>query len=118
MPGLLLAAQEPLHLRSIWALLGRDDEDVREGLERLGGLLSRDGEGRFTLFHLKLRDFLRDDPSQPERAALLPADEEERWHLHLAEWAEGGAPDSWGEMMVVVVWIKSLLVQKSHYFLE
>ncbi|HEU4329430.1 MAG TPA: AAA family ATPase [Roseiflexaceae bacterium] len=88
--GLLLAAREPLHLRAARALLGRDQDEVREGLERLGGLLSRDGEGRFTLFHLKLRDFLRDDPAQPDRAALFPADEEERWHQRLADWAEQG----------------------------
>ncbi len=88
--GLLLAAREPLSLRVVRALLGRDQDEVREGLERLGGLLSRDGEGRFTLFHLKLRDFLRDDPERPERAALFPADEEERWHQRLADWAERG----------------------------
>ncbi|GAB4204572.1 MAG: hypothetical protein OHK0022_29850 [Roseiflexaceae bacterium] len=89
--GLLLAAQEPLHSRAMRALIERDLEATREGIDRLGGLLLRDGQDRVTLFHLKLRDFLREDPRQPQRAALFAADEEQEWHRRLADWCERGA---------------------------
>ncbi len=91
MLGLLLAAQEPLHPRAMRTLIGRDMEATREGIDRLGGLLLRDGQDRATLFHLKLRDFLREDPRLPQRAALFAADEEQEWHGRLADWCEGGA---------------------------
>ncbi|HEU4325913.1 MAG TPA: hypothetical protein VFS21_22425 [Roseiflexaceae bacterium] len=89
--GLLLAAQEPLHPRAMRTLIGRDLEATREGIDRLGGLLLRDGQDRVTLFHLKLRDFLREDPRQPQRAALFAIDEEQEWHARLADWCERGA---------------------------
>ncbi|HEU4322896.1 MAG TPA: hypothetical protein VFS21_07070 [Roseiflexaceae bacterium] len=88
--GLLLAAREPLRLRAIRTLIGQPDDAVQEGLERLGGLLQRDGEGRYTLFHLKLRDYLREDTAQPAKRYVFATDEEEQWHARLAVWAEEG----------------------------
>ncbi|GAB4212780.1 MAG: hypothetical protein OHK0022_49070 [Roseiflexaceae bacterium] len=88
--GLLLAAREPLRLRAIRTLISQPEDAVQEGLERLGGLLQRDGEGRYTLFHLKLRDYLREDTAQPGKRYVFAADEEEQWHARLAVWAEEG----------------------------
>jgi hypothetical protein len=65
--GVLLAAREPLGLRPIRQLIGQDDDSVRDGLQRLGGLLARDGRDRYYLNHLKLHDYLRQDPQRPEK---------------------------------------------------
>ncbi|HEU4325496.1 MAG TPA: AAA family ATPase [Roseiflexaceae bacterium] len=89
--GLLLAAREPLRLRAIRTLIGQPEDTVQDGLERLGGLLQRDGEGRYTLFHLKLRDYLREDTAHAGKRYVFAADEEEQWHARLARWPEEGA---------------------------
>jgi tetratricopeptide (TPR) repeat protein len=88
--GLLLAARDPLSMRALRSLIAADDDECREGLQRLGGLLTRDGEGRFYLYHLKLNDFLRQDLQQPGREYVFAADEEEAYHQKLADWCSGG----------------------------
>ncbi len=88
--GLLLAARDPLSARAIRALIGVEDDECREGLQRLGGLLARDGEGRWYLYHLKLSDYLRQNPAQPQKAYVFATDEEERYHQQLADWGTGG----------------------------
>jgi tetratricopeptide (TPR) repeat protein len=94
--GTLLAAQEPLAAASIRAIIGQEDEAVRATLVRLGGLLARDGQGRSTLFHLKLRDFLREDLQHPDRGHIFAADEEQDEHQKLADWCEcGGLSGIW-----------------------
>jgi len=80
--GLLLATRAPLSQRALRALIGIDDLRTRQGLERLGGLVQRDGEGRYGLFHLKLGEHLRQ--------AVFASDEEEGYHQQLAAWCEGG----------------------------
>nr|BBH92098.1 hypothetical protein KTA_02970 [Thermogemmatispora argillosa] len=99
--GILLVAQEPLPvpaLRQLVGLAGQgeiDLEEVQEGLRRLGGLVMRDQQGGYTLFHLKLRDYLRGgsgEPDGPQRepAGLFDEEEERRWHGLLAHWCEQG----------------------------
>jgi tetratricopeptide (TPR) repeat protein len=96
--GLLLATQEPLSLRALRALVGVDDHDMREGLRCLGGLLSRDSQGHFYLFHLKLFDFLRQDETRHDKEYIFAADEEEDQHARLAAWcAQGGLAAIWQE---------------------
>ncbi|MBX5458710.1 MAG: caspase family protein, partial [Thermogemmatispora sp.] len=107
--GILLVAQEPLTIAALRQLLtlanGRaiDLEEVRQGLQRLGGLVMRDQQGGYTLFHLKLRDCLRGgrggtggSPKEPE--GLFDEEEERRWHGLLAAWCEqGGLARLWQE---------------------
>ena len=80
--GLLLAARAPLSQRALRALIGADDLRTKQGLQRLGGLVQRDGEGCYGLFHLKLGDYLRQ--------GVFAADEEEGYHQQLVSWCEGG----------------------------
>ncbi|NTU85407.1 MAG: ATP-binding protein, partial [Chloroflexales bacterium] len=88
--GLLLAARAPLSQRALRTLIGADDLRARQGLERLGGLIQRDGEGCYGLFHLKLGDFLRQSLAYPEDVYIFATDEEEGYHQQLADWCAGG----------------------------
>ena len=88
--GVLLATQSALALRAIRALIDQDDETVREGLQRLGGLIARDSDGRYALYHLKLRDYLRYDAAQPTKDYIFAPDEEETYHQKFIAWCEGG----------------------------
>ena len=88
--GLLLAARTPLGQLAIRQLLGVDGQTLRDGLQKLGGLLAQDVKGRYHLFHLKLRDFLRQDERRPNKTYIFDTDEEEIWHSRLAAWCEAG----------------------------
>ncbi len=87
--GVLLVAREPLGVRHIRQILGIEDDRLREGMQRLGGLLTRDWQQRYSLFHLKLYDYLRQDEQQPNKEYIFATDEEEGWHKRLAQWCEG-----------------------------
>ena len=87
--GVLLVAQEPLGVRQIRQILGVDDDRLRAGLERLGGLIVRDWQQRYSLFHLKLYEYLRQDEQRPAKEYIFATDEEEGWHKRLAQWCEG-----------------------------
>ncbi|GHO79576.1 hypothetical protein KSD_73470 [Ktedonobacter sp. SOSP1-85] len=86
--GLLLTAREPLGMRSIRQILGVEDERLREGMTRLGGLLTDDGKRHYSLFHLKLYDYLRQDQHNPGKEYIFASDEEEGWHQKIALWCE------------------------------
>jgi tetratricopeptide (TPR) repeat protein len=88
--GVLLVAREPLTERNLRAILNLDDERLREGIARLGGLIDNNGRNRYTLFHLKLYDYLRQDESNPLKEYIFARDEEEGWHDALAQWCERG----------------------------
>ena len=88
--GVLLVAREPLTGRQLRAILDLDDERLREGIARLGGLIADDGKNRYTLFHLKLYDYLRQDEERPHKEYIFARDEEEGWHDTLAQWCERG----------------------------
>ncbi len=88
--GSLLVAREPLSLRHLREIIGVDDDSLREGIERLGGLLAQDGQHRYYLFHLKLQDYLRQNESIPEKEYVFAINEEESWHKKLAQWCERG----------------------------
>ncbi|MBX5448800.1 TIR domain-containing protein [Thermogemmatispora sp.] len=97
--GLLLVAREPLgpsHLSDILAPL--PTYQVRDALRQLGGLLVSDSNGHYSLFHSKLRDYLRQDPQQPGKPYLFTVAEEAHWHRILADWCErGGSELIWQE---------------------
>jgi len=88
--GLLLAAREPLGLRQIRSLLQIEDDRLRDGIRRLGGLLADTGQQRYALFHLKLYDYLRQNEQLPGKDYIFATDEEEAWHAVLATWCEKG----------------------------
>jgi hypothetical protein len=87
--GTLLAVREPFSTRALRSVLSLDDEQVRTGLMRLGGLVAQDSEGRYFLYHLKFQDYLRQDPAKPEKDYVFALDEEEVWHQSLATWCGG-----------------------------
>jgi hypothetical protein len=94
--GVLLAAQEPLLRQHIGQITKHRSEKVREALQRLGGLVPEDGQQRYSLYHLKFRDFLREDPERPNKESLFEAREEAAWHQVLADWcASGGLGTIW-----------------------
>ncbi|WP_069806053.1 TIR domain-containing protein [Thermogemmatispora onikobensis] len=97
--GLLLVAREPLGQAQLSHILAPlPTYQVRDALQQLGGLLVADSSGRYSLFHLKLRDYLRQDAEQPARPYLFSAAEEARWHRVLADWCErGGSELIWQE---------------------
>jgi hypothetical protein len=88
--GVLLVAREPLTGRQLRTILDLDDERLREGIARLGGLVDDDGKQGYSLFHLKLYDYLRQDEKRPHKDYIFARDEEEGWHDTLARWCEGG----------------------------
>ncbi len=96
--GILLATCEPLqsaHIRQILPTI--DDERLRDALTRLGGLLTMSGQRAYALFHLKLRDYLREDEAHPH-AHIFARDEEEHYHALLAHWCtRGGLAHIWNE---------------------
>lgn len=88
--GVLLTTMEPLLAVQIRQIIQVDDEQTRTGLVRLGGLLVRDGEGRYSLFHRKLSEYLRQGPGQAHDDYVFSSDEEEQWHSKIADWCEQG----------------------------
>jgi tetratricopeptide (TPR) repeat protein/uncharacterized caspase-like protein len=88
--GVLLVAREPLGLRHIRQILGEEDDRLREGIERLGGLIAKDWQQRYSLFHLKLYEYLQQDEHLPAKEYIFATDEEEGWHKRLAQWCEQG----------------------------
>ena len=86
--GVLLVAQEPLSLFCIKDILQVEYYKVRDGLIRLGGLLTQNNQQRYSLFHLKLRDYLCQSLNTSQEGALFSKEEEESWHSRLADWCE------------------------------
>jgi hypothetical protein len=94
--GTLLVAQEPLTLRHLRQLLDVEYDQIRDGLRKLGGLVGEDGQGRRYLYHLKFRDYLRQDRSKPSKEYIFAEDEEETRHKRLVGWCEqGGLASIW-----------------------
>jgi tetratricopeptide (TPR) repeat protein len=86
--GVLLVAREPLGRQPIRQIVGVEDDRLRDGLLRLGGLVIPDGQERYSLFHRKFYDYLRQDEHRPEKEYLFATDEEQAWHTRLAHWCE------------------------------
>jgi len=95
--GVLLVARRSLSRAALRRLVQVDDEELREALERLGGLVLRDQRGNYTLYHLKLRDYLREEPARPEKPFVFAADEERELHGRLAAWCAPEENALWEE---------------------
>src|SRR6266487_1638922 len=93
--GLLLAAPEPLASWQIKHILQIEDERLKDALTRLGGLVVDAGQRRYTLFHLKLRDYLQQDEENAQKDYIFATDELEGWHARLAEWCERDLSAIW-----------------------
>ncbi len=98
--GVFLAAQEPLGLDAIRHILCIEKEEVREGIQRLGGLVEQSGRGKYYLYHLKFRDYLRGDTFAEE--AVISVEEEQLRHEQLALWCAGEDPNGG-----TVIWQKT-----------
>ncbi len=90
--GLLLATQEPISTSAMGHILGLEDEDLRSGLQRLGGLIEEDSKGRRYLFHLKLKEYLKEDKSRHDKGYIISEQEERLQHIQLADWCAKNDP--------------------------
>lgn len=114
----LMAAREPLSHYALRDLLKSSGEDVRDALERLGGLIARDEHDRYYLFHLKLQEFLRQDLNRPQKRYIFDADEETGCHQKLVNWCEsgqGGIDIIWQESKYDVAEQHRRLYARRHY---
>jgi tetratricopeptide (TPR) repeat protein len=91
--GLLLVVQEPFGIAPMRFLLGVEDIDLRMGLQRLGGLVAQDSQGRFFLYHLKVRDYLLEDVDDSEKPFVVSHDQIVALHGRLAVWCGGDTGD-------------------------
>ncbi len=98
--GILLVTREPLarmhlkHIINLNRIPPVDGWQINEALERLGGLVISDGQQRYTLFHLKLRDYLREDESRPYKRFVFDVEDEQNLHQWMVRWCEPGEPAS------------------------
>ena len=92
--GLLSVTREPLrrdHLKRLLTLDAArpiDGEQVDRGLQGLGGLLVRDNQERYSVYHLKLRAYLLQDIQQPQKKYLFDCDDQQRLHGRFVAWCE------------------------------
>ncbi len=84
--GVLLVAQEPLSDTALHRILREDGEEVREGLLKLGGLVTYDSRRHYQLFHLKFYEYLRAERHEGHTQAVFDSDDQMRWHSRVAEW--------------------------------
>lgn len=76
----LTVAQEALTVTMLSTLVGADSDRIRDGLQRLGGLLRSD-QDRYEIDHRKFRDYLC--------SSIFTLDEQQAQHRSLANWCEG-----------------------------
>ncbi|HEY0607591.1 MAG TPA: caspase family protein, partial [Herpetosiphonaceae bacterium] len=88
--GFLYVAGESLSRPILCSLLNAPNWEVREGLQRLGGLVIEDSVGRYSLFHAKFRDYLaQNGEREPTDTHLFADDEVMTFHRRFAAWCEG-----------------------------
>lgn len=69
-----------------------DGHELRDGLLRLGGLISQDTHSRYQLFHLKFYDYLRSDSGETS-AGVFDAHDIATWHRRIINWCVQGTND-------------------------
>ncbi|BCL82728.1 TIR and AAA domain-containing protein [Ktedonobacteria bacterium brp13] len=87
--GVLLVTREPLTLRMLKDILALKDAEIREGLQKLGGLVMQDGQEQYSLFHLKLQDYLKQDKESVRKDYIFSLEEVEAWQAKFAQWCAG-----------------------------
>lgn len=88
--GYLLVAKSPLSAGTLRKLIACNLNTLQTGLRLLGGLLTTTSDQHYTLYHLKLRDYLKEH--------FFAADEQREFHKCLADWAwqgKGGLEAIW-----------------------
>ena len=98
--GVLASAREPVGVPALCNSIGAEGNDVREGLLRLGGLVSQDANLRYQLFHLKFYDFLSAEPKDLRVPAVFDARDMAQWHHRIVKWCLPGTDALlafWGE---------------------
>ncbi len=96
--GALLVAQEPLAPRQIAHIFSGANNRFREGIKSLGGFLTHVGQEKYTLFHLKLYEYLKQNVHEPERTFEFDNEEEADLHGRLADWCGQGKMEAlWSE---------------------
>ncbi|GHO89137.1 caspase family protein [Dictyobacter formicarum] len=91
MLGVLFASREPLAVWHLQHILDLDGDRVRDGIMRLGGLLRESEQHCYSLFHLKLQEYLCQDERRPEKDFVFTADDVEQWHDTFVTWCEHGS---------------------------
>lgn len=89
--GILLVAQEPLTSSQIAHIIQQRNARVTAGITQLGGLLTLAGKLKYTLFHPKLKEYLRKDANGRGNAIQFDVEEGETLHGQVATWCEQGA---------------------------
>ncbi|GCE27596.1 hypothetical protein KDA_30800 [Dictyobacter alpinus] len=89
--GILLASREPLAAWHIQHILGLDGDRLRDGIMRLGGLLCENEQHCYSLFHLKLQEYLCQDEQRPEKDFVFTNDAVVQWHAMFVTWCEHGS---------------------------
>jgi hypothetical protein len=84
--GVLAAAKESLSGVALRDIINVDGHELREGLLRLGGLVSQDTRSRYQLFHLKFYDYLRSESQATTDATLFDAYDIATWHRRIMYW--------------------------------
>jgi tetratricopeptide (TPR) repeat protein len=120
--GLLLVTNQPLSSRQIKQLINLsataqvDSERLNRGLDQLGGLIIADGQQRYTLFHLKFRDYLREDPTRPGKRYIFDSEDERSWHQCFVSWCEqDGLARIWDDVQTDSTEQERRLYARQHY---
>jgi tetratricopeptide (TPR) repeat protein len=96
--GTLLVAREALTQQQIADICTVESYRIKEGIMRLGGLLTRLGHEKHTLFHRKLYEYLKENPDRPDEEYEFDLGEERQCHRKLASWCGQGTNEYlWSE---------------------
>nr|MDQ2904622.1 hypothetical protein [Chloroflexota bacterium] len=96
--GALLVAREALTYQQLGQICSVESYRIKDATTRLGGLLTHLSNERYTLFHRKLYEYLREDIDHPEDEYEFDLAEERQWHSKLAHWCGQGSNELlWSE---------------------
>ncbi len=88
--GVLRVAQEPLTVGQIGHIIQQGSAAIIAGTTQLGGLLTRASQEGYTLFHPKLREYLKRGKGDPRNEISFGVEEEETLHGQVADWCGQG----------------------------
>lgn len=120
--GLLSVTREPLsrdHLKRLLNLNSTkqvDGEQLNLGLQGLGGLIGLDNQQRYSLFHLKLRDYLLQDKQQPQQEYLFDLEDQRQQHRRFVAWCEQhGLDEIWKDTALDLAEQERRRYARQHY---
>jgi hypothetical protein len=86
MLGTLLVAQEALTRQQIARICPAEGHLIRNGITRLGGLLTNLSHERHALFHSKLYEYLRQHADHPDEEYEFSLEDVRQCHQKMARW--------------------------------